>query len=389
MGPKKMTYTFKHAKERAAALAVAVLFLSGSATVVAAPPFDICRSTDPSQVGVVAPLAVVPTGPYDDNFDLLDDGATYFYMVRDDQGRVVDISINKNKPMNTIRIGFDDTNNLSGAVDPSLSPVVAAPDTVPADGITVATVIVTPRDANGVPLGAGLDITVDGIALWPGAVQGTVIDRGDGSYEIQIASSTTGSGEVWVSVEGISLDATPTITFEEAANPDGLREQGRQLLDIMTEDGGLFEQVLEGLDPDTDPGADKVTEAREDALVALANLPAGDLGGDVNAIDNDLKAAVGNLADALDNPGGVDPAAIMSLIDFLMDAARMVAVEHLTWAEESCGPCVNPSQNLCKAWSAFDNAEEERAAANPDYEEVVNKYGKSVAKALLAIESCS
>jgi hypothetical protein len=356
---------------------------------VAAAPFDVCRSTDPSQVGLVAPLAVVPTGPYDDSLDLLDDGVTYFYMVRDDQGVALDISINKNGTLNTVRIGFDDTNDLSAAVDSSSSPVVASPDTVPADGITVATVIVTPRDANGDPLGAGLDVTVDGIALFPGTVKGTVIDRGDGSYEIRIVSSTTGSGEVWVSVEGIALDTTPTITFEESANPDGLREQGRQLLDDMTEDGGLFEQVIDGLDPATDPGADRVERAWDDALVALANLPAGDLGGDVNAIDNDLKAAVGNLVAALDDPGGVDPAVIMDLIEFLMDAARMVALEHLEWAEDSCGPCVNPSQDLCKAWRAFDSAEEERASANPDYEEVVNKYGKSIAKALSAIDSCS
>jgi hypothetical protein len=384
-----MTYAFHGAKRKHAALAVAALLLSASATAVAAPPFDICRSTDPSQVGLVAPLAVVPTGPYDDNLDLLDDGATYFYMVRDDQGRALDISINKNGTLNTVRIGFDDTNDLSASVDPSSSPVVASPDTVPADGITVATVIVTPRDANGDPLGAGLDVTVDGIALFPGTVKGTVIDLGDGSYEIQVISSTKGSGEVWVSVEGISLDATPTITFEEGADPDGLREQGRQLLDDMTEDDGLFEQVLEGLDPSTDPGAEKVAKAWDDALVALANLPAGNLGGDVNAIDNDMKAAVGNLVAALGDPGGVDPAAIMSLIEFLVDAARMVALEHLEWAEDSCGPCVNPSQDLCKAWSAFDNAEEERAEENPDYEEVVNKYGKAIAKAMNAVDSCS
>jgi hypothetical protein len=389
MGPEKMTYALHGVKRKGAALAVAALLLSASATVMAAPPFEVCRSTDPSQVGLVAPLAVVPTGPYDDNLDLLDDGATYFYMVRDDQGRVLDISINKNGTLNTVRIGFDDTNDLSASVDPSSSPVVASPETVPADGITAATVIVTPRDANGDPLGAGLDVTVDGIALFPGTVKGTVIDRGDGSYEIQVVSSTKGSGEVWVSVEGIALDATPTITFEEPADPDGLREQGRQLLDDMTEDDGLFEQVLEGLDPSTDPGADKVSQAWDDALVALANLPAGALGGDVNAIDNDLKAAVGNLVAALGDPGGVDPAAIMSLIEFLVDAARMVALEHLEWAEDSCGPCVNPSQDLCKAWSAFDNAEEERAEENPDYEEVVNKYGKAIAKAMNAVDSCS
>jgi hypothetical protein len=384
-----MTYILLRVKLKATAPVVAVLLLSAASTLLAAPPFDICRSTEPSQVGLAVPLAVVTTGPYDDSLDLLDDGATYFYLVRDDAGQVLDISVNKNDSLNTVRIGFDDENELSGPLDPSNSSVVASPDTVPADGVTTAIVIVTPRDTDGVPLGAGLDVTVDGIGLWPGTVQGPVTDRGDGSYEIRIVSTTPGTGEVWVSAEGIPLSDEPTITFEDFGPPMGLRDLGRQLLDDMTKEGGLFEEILEGLDPNTDPGADKVAQAWDEAVKALANLPEGDFEDDADAIGNDLKSALGQLVAALDNPGGVDPASIQGLIDYLLDAARLVALEHLTMAEESCGPCVHPSDEACQAQRAFDQAEEERVAQDPKYVEIAHWYSKTIDKAQSAVDDCS
>jgi hypothetical protein len=385
-----MAYTANGATAKATALAIAFLVLSASAAVMAGPPFDICRSTDPSQLGSVAPLDVVSTAPYDDDLDLLDDGETYYYMVRDDGAQRVPLSIHKNLVLNTVRIGFDDANPLSAPVDPSLSRVVASPDTVPADGISVASVIVTPRDSDGIPLGAGLDIEIDAVALWPGSIEGEVIDRGDGSYEIRIVSSMTGTGDVWVSVEGIALNDAPVITFEEAGDPMGLRELGRAQLDDMTEDGGLFEQVLTGLDPAEDPGAEKVSEAWDDALVALENLPAGDLSGDSGAIDNELKSAVGNLVAALDDPGDVDPGDILSLIDYLLDAARWVALEHLELAEESCGPCgESSSDKVCEAEQALADADAERESGDPDYEQAANLYGTAVDKAGDAVDDCS
>jgi hypothetical protein len=367
---------------------VALVCLFGSTLASAAPPFEICRSTDASQVAAVVPLDVVWVAPYDDAPDLLDDGVSYVYMIRDGAGQRVTLSIHKNTSLRTVRLGFDDENPLSAPVDASLSAVVLSRDTIPADGVTFATVVITPRDSNGIPLGAGLDVTIDGFALWPGSLRGPVTDMGDGTYVVQVISSTPGSGDLWVSVEGIALNDEPTLTFEDAGDPLSLRDQARVQLDGMTSDGGLFEQALGGLDPATDPGAEKLEQARVDALEALGGLPDGNLSEDASAIDNELKSAIGELASALDDPGQVDPAALQALIDYLLDAARMVALEHLIIAESTCGPCDGSGGEVCDAEEALDEADAERASPDPDYEEAANLYGVVIDKTLDAIADC-
>ncbi len=88
-----------------------------------------------------------------------------------------------------------------------------SPSWVPAGGFTTATVVVEPRDAFGVPLGSGLDLDVDENLLPPGGLAGPVRDRGDGRYSINIISSTVGGALIVVTVEGIMLNGSPTITY--------------------------------------------------------------------------------------------------------------------------------------------------------------------------------
>ena len=80
-------------------------------------------------------------------------------------------------------------------------------------GFTTATVVVEPRDAFGVPLGSGLHLEVDENLLQPGGLAGPVQDRGDGRYSIDIVSSTVGGALVAVTVEGIMLNGSLTITY--------------------------------------------------------------------------------------------------------------------------------------------------------------------------------
>ena len=256
---------------------VALVCVLGSTLASAAPPYEICRSTDPSQVAAATPLDVVWTAPYDDAPDLLGDGVSYVYMIRDGAGQSVALSIHKNTSLNTVRLGFDDGDPLSAPVDASLSTVVLSQATIPADGVTFATVVITPRDSSGIPLGAGLDVTIDGFALWPGSLRGPVTDMGDGTYVVQVISTTPGTGDVWVSVEGIALNTDePTFTFEDATRSAVAERPGPRA--ARRDDVGRWpvRPGARGARPRmTTPAPRSSTHAWEDAIEALGGLPAG------------------------------------------------------------------------------------------------------------------
>jgi hypothetical protein len=388
MAERKMKYS-QHNTRICITIVLAAAALSGATARSAAPPFDILRSTDPSDVGIVTAVDVVSTAPHDEPRDLLHDGVSYFYMVRDNDGRTVRISVDKNLLLSTVRIGFDDGGSQSALVDPVRSSVAALPDTIPADGATVSTVVITPRDADGIALGAGLDVTLDSSVLWPGVLLGLVTDTGNGSYVAKVISTIEGTGDVWASVEGIALSGEPVITYAASSVAESLRDQACAELDEVTSTEGLFQQAIADLDPESDPGADKVNEAWQDAVAALAGLPEGDVIEDASAIDDHLKSAIGSLTAALDAPGQVDPVVIRTLIDHLLDAARMVALEHLVAVKSACGPCVGSDGGVCKAERAMDDADEERAESEPDYEQAANDYAESIEESLQGMDDCS
>jgi hypothetical protein len=334
-----------------------------------------------------SPQAVVFISPYDDA--VLNDGIDHYYLVRDEAELQVSISVHKSDPHGAVRIAFDDGDRFAAAVDPSLSSVSLSPASLPADGVSMSQIVIIPRDASGVPLGAGLDIEIDTDALSPGFVCGPLLDMGDGSYLLQVASALPGSGRVWVSVEGIALDDEPALTFEYVGGASDLRELAELNLDGVSAAGGAFDNALEGIEPD-DPGAEKVREAWDEALEGLAVLNEDDHGFDNDVVDNYLKSAIRELFSALDDPGNVSPEAIRDLIDELLDIARALAQFHFNRAVDSCGFC-DPDEGgeICDAEDALVAGDAERTSADPDYEEAANQYGKTVDKALDALSVCA
>ena len=156
----------------------------------------------------------------------------------------------------------------------------------------------------------------------------------------------------------------------------------------------LFDRLLGDLDPNEDPGADKVNQARDDVLAALDDLQTDDPGDPIGALYNFLKSTVGNLLAVLENPGAVDPEGIEQLIEAVLDFARLIAEGFLDEAIASCGPCdpaddTQPDQ-VCEAQEAFDTADEIRdpASVGFDLEQSANLYGAAVDKALQASAQC-
>jgi hypothetical protein len=349
--------------------------------------FSIHRAADAPSTDGASALAVVTISPFDDV--VLADGLDHYYLVRDESEQPIQISVHKNAPQGAVRIGFDDESGLAAPVDPSESSVTASPAILPADGVSMSQIVIIPRDTNGVPLGSGLDIQVDTDALEPGFPCGPLTDMGDGTYVLHVASALAGMAEVWISVEGVPIDDEPTVTFEYAGGATDLRDLAKQNLDGVSDISGAFEEALAGVDPG-DPGAVKVQEAWDEAIAGLDVLNEDNYSLDNDAVDNYLKSAIGELVSALDDPGDVDPDAILGLIDDLLDIGRMVAQFHLNRAVDSCGQC-DPDEGgeLCDAEQAISDGDAERASGDPDYEEAANQYGTAIDKALDAYDDCA
>jgi hypothetical protein len=101
---------------------------------------------------------------------------------------------------------------------------------------------------------------------------------------------------------GVGFGDDPALTFEDTGVTD-LREQAVARVEDLTAPDGLFEDLLESLDLDEDPG-EKIDEAREMAQGALDELYTGD---DDAAVSNGMKSAVDELVNVLDEPGEADP----------------------------------------------------------------------------------
>jgi len=346
----------------------------------AAPPFAVNRTHESVTVRGSVPLSYVMSGPFDDADGLLSDGQPHYYVATVAGGGPLTLSVQKNLHRDTIRIGFDDEDPQSAQVDPSLSSIVAAPDTVPADGVSTVVATIVPRDADGVALGTGLALRLDGGALWPAFPVGTIEDNGDGSYTIRVASSIPTTSTLSVEVEGIALDDPPLLTFEDTGAWD-LREQALLRLEDLATSNGLFDKLLEGLAPGSDAAKqiEIALEATEKTLDELYDWK------DKDAVSGELKKAVDELEKVFEKPGTVDLSALQVLIDHLVDAARLLAVHHIAEAEATCGVCGQGGPDkICEAREALQDGDTKRQSPDPKFQEVVDDYGKAVDEALAA-----
>ncbi|MCP4432576.1 MAG: hypothetical protein GY806_16510, partial [Gammaproteobacteria bacterium] len=74
------------------------------------------------------------------------------------------------------------------------------------------TITITPRDAGTAVVGYGLDISIS--AATGNGTLGTLIDLGDGSYQVNYTSSSaTSSDTLTFTVNGVELTDTVVITW--------------------------------------------------------------------------------------------------------------------------------------------------------------------------------
>ena len=100
------------------------------------------------------------------------------------------------------------------AVDP-MQPqsVLADPPTTYLGGHSSLTAI--PRDGLGVPIGPNHVVVFHAST---GALIGTVEDRGDGTYVQRLGATALGTAQITVTVDGLALDTTATVTVLDPAN---------------------------------------------------------------------------------------------------------------------------------------------------------------------------
>ena len=377
----------KNTAIRAAALAV--LVATSFASVPAAGPFQVRRATTAQAVSSAAPVATIATSPYDGDTASLMSATSYDYSVYDASGSVLEISVQTNPVTQAIRIGFDDSNSASAPVNASVSSVVVAPASIRADGLQMASITVVPRDANGVPLGRGLAISIDSSLLWPAQLNGPIADLGDGSYRALAVASVPGSGSVRVVVEGVSLAPLPTITVTALAPSGSLRDLAIATLSGMTGAGGPLQALAAGAGPGT-PQAAAVAAAMARANAALVTLANDDPARDDNALKTDLDAVLSQLAAVLASPGALDALDVRDAMDDVLGVARLIAQWHVDCATAACGVCDgsgNPMK-VCAAVAALANADAMRAAVSPDWSATVDEYARAVERALQAVHAC-
>jgi hypothetical protein len=372
---------------RAASLAALVAISFASAQ--AAGPFQVRRATTGEAVCISAPVATIATAPYDGDTASLMSPTSYYYGVYDASGAALEISVQMNPMTQAIRIGFDDGNPASAAVDAGASTVDVAPAEIRADGLQMASITITPRDANGVLLGRGLSISIDSSLLWPAHLSGPIVDLGDGSYAATAVASVPGTGAVRAVVESVSLAPLPTITAT-ALDPSGsLRDLAIAQLAGMTGEGGPFDALIAGAGAGT-PQATAIAAVKDRANAALMTLANDDPMRDDNVLKTDLDAVLSLLAAAQADPGALDPMDVRDAMDDLLDVARLIAEWHVERATAACGVC-DPSENpkqACDAIAALLDADAMRAAVSPDYAAVVDAYAWAVERALQAVQTC-
>jgi len=375
----------KHPAKRAIILLLLTSLAAASATQAA---FQIRRVPSAPAIGAAVPVAVVSSSPFDDSAARLMDGSNYFYAVFDGAGTSVPIAIQRNTAAGCLRLSFDDGNPASAPVSASNSVLTLAPSSIRADGLQTAVALIVPKDASGMPLGRGLSISVNASLLWPGRLAGTVDDLGDGTYRVHIVSNIPGAGLLDVSVEGIPLTATPTVTFTPLDPNGSLRDLAILRLSSMTSVGNRFSALATAAGSGTTQ-ASAVQQAWSDASKALGTLANGDSSRDDNVLKTDLDAVLRQLVPLFDAPGALDPADVRDLMDDLLDVARLVALYHLDLAERGCGVCSSGSpRKVCDAADTLAAADAARAAIRPDWSAIVDAYARSVERSIQAEHGC-
>lgn len=335
-----------------------------------AAPFTVHRASLASDVRAAAPRATVVVSPFDDSAGSLGDGLVHYYVVADVSGGAPAISVHKNVAQGAVRIAFDDGDPFGAAADAALSSVTAIPATAVADGVSTIELRIVPRDVGGTPLGTGLFVELDAFALWPAHVVGSVVDRGDGSYSVRIASSTAGSGSAAVAVEGVWLGSEPVFEFTDAGSAS-LRDQAIARLEKLGGSGGLFEELLNRFAGDANVFAalDAGLKDFEKALEDLDRLL------DFKALDNRLADALDDFEDALGQLTGQDRDDLESLMDRLAESARMIAVHHIGVAESIYGSCDGAREKL-------DEGDDELTQSPPRHSAAVEKFAEAIASAV-------
>ena len=365
---------------------VFLLVMMAATITPAAGPYAIRTSEDPAGVETAPPLAVVATSPFDGATGILSDGLDHYYVVTDGAGLAVDISVDKNPALDTLRISFNDDNPLSAPVHPGMSTVTVAPATIDADGVSQAIVTIIPRDAAGVALGTGLALELDTASLWPGRVTGIVSDQINGSYVVSIVSAFPGSGYVQVTVEGIALADTPTITYEEVLLPGNLLEWAIRLLQDLTVEGGEYDQLLAESEGSVAGDLDAALNHTLDALTGLLNP---DAGVHDEAVDLDLKRAVGEMMHVLASVDAETTGEVISLVNSLLEAGRNVAMYYILLSGESCGTCTETGGlDICKSEATLAQGDQAWQETPPNYMLAITKYGLAISQAVTAGEVC-
>jgi PKD repeat protein len=104
------------------------------------------------------------------------------------------------------------------AVDSVLTSAQLSASCIRPDVRSAALVTVTPRDAGGEIIGAGLDVRPSVPDAWlPGVPTGGFRDLGDGRYEIEVAANTPGVAPIAIEAEGVLLSDAPSADFSNGA----------------------------------------------------------------------------------------------------------------------------------------------------------------------------
>ncbi len=171
------------------------LRLAGQAVSIAAAPLLLTDVTSP---------VTVPAGACPDPLCYL--------QVLDGSGASHPLTVALMPDGATVRVGFDD-GLWAAPVDPVLSTVVAPAGTVPSDGVSQALVRITVLDAGGWPLGGKLALRLDPSLLGGAEIDGDVTDLGNGTYQVSLVSLVPTTAVVSVTVEGVTLLASPAVFF--------------------------------------------------------------------------------------------------------------------------------------------------------------------------------
>jgi len=128
-------------------------------------------------------------------------------------------------PIDSLQTMFDDwKESLFTVVDPFLSEISVDPDTIPADGISEATIIISPKNNSDTLLSSGLNVSVSNSGL---GTLSPVTDLGDGTYEATITSPVAIGTDT---IAALVVSGADTVTIFERAivtyiNPVSLNEK--------------------------------------------------------------------------------------------------------------------------------------------------------------------